>query len=99
MKTNGNREAVLSAIAAEYPGINASAQRRRLAAALERLGSVTTFESMRHLDIYDPAPRKLELLAAGYDIALVWDQVITESGETHRIGRYVLMTKPQEVTP
>ena len=46
-----------------------------------------------------PRPRKLELLAAGYDIALVWDQVITESGETHRIGRYVLMTKPQEVTP
>lgn len=99
MKITGIREAVLSAIAAEYPGINASAQRRRLAAALERLGSVTTFESMRHLDIYDPRPRKLELLAAGYDIALVWDRVITESGETHRIGRYVLMTKRQEVTP
>ena len=23
----------------------------------------------------------------------------SNSGETHRIGRYVLMTKPQEVTP
>ncbi len=66
------------------------------AAALKRIGSVTTFQAMRYLDIYDPRPRKLELLAAGYDIALVWDRAITESGEVHRIGRYVLMTFTRE---
>jgi len=94
MNTN-DRQTIMAATLSEYPSQSAAAQRQRLAAALARLGSVTTFEAMRYLDIYDPRPRKLELLAAGYDIALVWDRAITESGEVHRIGRYVLKGVPQ----
>lgn len=98
MNTN-DRQIIMAAIVSEYPSQSAAAQRQRLAAALERLGSVTTFESMRKLDIYDPRPRKLELVRAGYLIGLSWDRVITESGEVHRVGRYYLKAKPQEVTP
>jgi hypothetical protein len=94
-----DRQTIMAAIVREYPSQSAAAQRQRLAAALERLGSVTTFESMRKLDIYDPRPRKLELVKAGYLIGLSWDRVVTESGEVHRVGRYYLKAKPQEVTP
>lgn len=90
-----SRQLSLQAITAEIPGISAAAQRLRLATALELLGSITTFEAMRHLDIYDPRPRKLEPLAAGYNITLSWDQTVTESGETHRVGRYVLKGIPE----
>ena len=94
-----SRTTIMAAIVSEYPSQTTAAQRQRLAAALERLGSITTFEAMRILDIYDPRPRKLELLEAGYQIVLVWDYVKTESGETHRIGRYVLKATPQEAQP
>jgi len=98
MNTN-SRTAIMAAIVSEYPSQTTAAQRQRLAAALERLGSVTTFEAMRFLDIYDPRPRKLELLEAGYQIAMVKEYATTESGEMHRIGRYVLKDIPQEAKP
>lgn len=89
-----NRLQFFASLLAENTATNAMTQRQRLAKALIKLGSVTTFEAMRYLDIYDPRPRKLELLAQDFDIALVWDTTITESGTTHRTGRYVLKDIP-----
>ena len=64
--------------------------RARLREALETLGSVTTFEAMRFLDIFDPRPRKLELVRDGMDIFTLRRNDATESGERHSIGVYVL---------
>ena len=89
-----NRSQVFADLLAENTAANAVSQRQRLAKALIKLGSVTTFEAMRYLGIYDPRPRKLELLAQGFDIALMWDTTITEDGAKHRIGRYVLKAIP-----
>jgi hypothetical protein len=89
-----NRNQVFADLLAENTATNTVNQRQRLAKALIKLGSVTTFEAMRFLGIYDPRPRKLELLAQGFDIALVWDTTITEDGAKHRIGRYVLKSVP-----
>lgn len=95
MHTN-DRQTIMAAIVSEYPSQSTAAQRQRLAAALERLGSVTTFEAMRYLDIYDPRPRKLELLEAGFQIVTIRERAMTESGEAHLIGRYVLLAIPLE---
>jgi hypothetical protein len=57
---------------------------------------VSTFEAMRYLDIYDPRPRVHELRHRfGYKIKTVWQTVITESGQKHRVGLYVLEGKVQ----
>jgi Helix-turn-helix domain len=61
--------------------------------ALSRF-AVSTFEAMRYLDIYDPRPRVHELRhRLGYKIKTVWQTVITESGQKHRVGLYVLEGK------
>lgn len=74
---------------------SASSQRHRLGTALIRLGSVTTFEAMRELGIYDPKPRKHELIHEnGWDIETIWDTIEAEHGDTHRVGRYVLKSVP-----
>ncbi len=90
---SNHRITTMAAILSVLPGISASVQRARLLAALERLGSVTTYEASRYLDLYDPRARKKELCKEGHDIDTVPCRVITESGEIHRIGRYVLMTQ------
>jgi len=60
-------------------------------------GRITTFEAMRHLDIYDPRPRKFELVHEhGWLIETIREQALTESGEKHSIGRYVLKAMPKE---
>jgi hypothetical protein len=82
--------AQLHAIRDSIPGTTGKAQRSRLLAAIERLGSVTTFEASRHLDLYDCRARKLDLVKAGHPIELTWDQVETEAGVLHRVGRYFL---------
>lgn len=64
----------------------------RLLLALQALGSVTTYEASRYLDLYDPRARKKELCKEGHAIDTIPARVVTESGEVHRIGRYVLMT-------
>ena len=88
--TPPERIAILEAILAANPGNSCTAQRERLLAAMQQTGHITTFEAMRHLDVYDPRPRKLELLAEGHDILLTWRHLPTESGRPHRIGVYVL---------
>jgi hypothetical protein len=46
-----NRSQVFADLLAENTAANAVSQRQRLAKALIKLGSVTTFEAMRFLDI------------------------------------------------
>jgi hypothetical protein len=89
-RTPPDRIAQLHQIRDRHRGLAASTQRQRLRDALETLGSVTTFEAMRHLDIFDPRPRKLELVRDGVDIITIRRYETTESGERHRIGLYVL---------
>lgn len=88
--TAPDRAAALKRILADNPGNSAAAQRARLLAAMQQTGRITTFEAMRHLDIYDPRPRKLELLAEGHSILLSWRHVPTESGRPHRVGVYFI---------
>lgn len=88
--TSPEKKAALEAIRAELSGQDTLAQRERLLAALSRF-AVSTFEAMRYLDIYDPRPRVHELRhRLGYKITTVWETVVTESGQKHRVGLYVL---------
>jgi|VirMetMinimDraft_7_1064189.scaffolds.fasta_scaffold156808_2 hypothetical protein len=93
-KSHNERLEVFKAILDKVHGINAKTQRERLKQALLRLGNVTTFEAMRFLDIYYCPSRKQELIEEGFDIALTWQHVETESGEIHRVGNYVLKGLP-----
>jgi hypothetical protein len=88
--TAHDRIAILKAILAATPGNTSAAQRARLLAAMQQTGHITTFEAMRFLDVYDPRPRKLELLAEGHRIMLSWRHVPTESGRPHRVGVYYI---------
>jgi Helix-turn-helix domain len=93
--TPPEKKAALQAIAAQFSGQDTPAQRERLLEALSRF-AVSTFEAMRYLDIYDPRPRVHELRhRLGYKIKTVWQTVITESGQKHRVGLYVLEGKVQ----
>ena len=89
------RLAIFEQISNEYKGVNSAAQRQRFKAALTKLGSVLTFELSRFLSIYYPPSRKHELVhSEGWEIGLTWERFTTESGETHRIGRYTLKGLP-----
>ena len=74
----------------EHTGNSGAAQCARLLHRL-RTGPITTFEAMRSYDIYHCPARILQLRKCGYDIATVWDRVVTEAGVTHRVGKYVLI--------
>lgn len=103
--TPGQRQALLFEIAPErlerllairerINGDHSATQRARLLDALRALGQVSTFEAMRYLDIFDPRPRKLELIREGHQIRTIRHYVLTESGRRHRIGVYSLVSKP-----
>ena len=47
---------------------------------------------MRHLDVYDPWARVLQLRNDGESITTAWTRIVTESGHLHRVGVYVLGT-------
>jgi Helix-turn-helix domain len=88
--TPSEKKAALKAIAIEFSGQGAPAQRDRLLAALARF-KVSTYEAMRYLDIYDPRPRVHELRhKLGYKITTVWQTIVTEAGVKHRVGLYIL---------
>jgi hypothetical protein len=88
--TTPERIADLHSIRDRFKGEATATQCDRLLAALRELGSVTTYEAMRYLDIYDPRPRKLHLVRSGHDVVMTWRTALTESGEKHRIGVYSL---------
>lgn len=92
------RLAALHAIRDRHLGTATSTQRERLLEALQTLGHVTTFEAMRFLDIFDPRPRKLELVADGYMIVTSWRTAYTEAQIMHRIGVYTLIRGLQRPT-
>jgi len=86
-----DRAAALKDILKKIPGNDTAAQRQRILAAIKALGSITTFELMRHLDVYDPRPRIFELRRnEGQYIVTVRRAEQTESGVTHRIGVYMM---------
>ena len=70
-----------------HPGVNSEVQCARIRTALSRF-SITTFEAMRYLDVYDPRARVMQLRNQGETIDTHWQTVITEAGERHRVGRY-----------
>ena len=92
------RAAALYAIRDQYPGTEGKTQVLRLFVAILTLGHVTTFECSRYLDIYHPPARKLDLVKAGYRILMIWRLVVTESGDKHRVGVY-LMDRSTPDTP
>jgi hypothetical protein len=81
--------AALRQIRDEFTGTDGRRQCDRLLAALRRF-PITTFEAMRHLDVYHAAARILQLRKAGHDIITLWQTVETEAGTRHRVGLYVL---------
>lgn len=91
--TSPEKKAALEMIRSEFKGNASSSQRARLLEALSRY-SVTTFEAMRYLDVYHCPARILQLRKQGYKIATHWQTVETESGDTHRVGLYVLEGQP-----
>ena len=89
--TPDDKRQAMAAILAAHPGNSCAVQCARIRAVLSRF-SLTTYEAMRHLDVYDPRARVLQLRKAGEAITTTWGQITTESGELHRVGVYVLGT-------
>lgn len=87
--TSPEKKAALKAIREQFKGISAAKQCERLLAALASW-SINTFEASRYLDVYHCPARILQLRKRGYKITTHWQTVITESGEKHRVGLYVL---------
>ena len=87
--TSDDKRKALAEILAAHPGNSCAVQYARIRAALNRF-SLTTFEAMRHLDVYDPRVRVLQLCHAGKSITTTWSRITTESGHLHRVGVFVL---------
>jgi len=90
-RTPPERIAALYAIRDSHAGQAGAVQCARLLQAMQTLGSGTTVEASRYLDVYDPPARKLNLVKAGHEVIMVWDRGESESGAVHRIGRYSLV--------
>ena len=87
--TPPEKKAALKAIRDEFKGTASHSQAARLLEALSRF-SVTTYEAMRYLDVYHCPARILQLRKRGHKIVTHWQTVITEAGERHRVGLYLL---------
>jgi len=87
---DAGRESALHAIRDRNKGLDGPTQRKRLLEALQALGSVTTYEASRCLDIYHPPARAKELRQEGYRITTLRRPVLTEAGARHSVGVYLL---------
>jgi len=87
--TSPDKKAALEAIRDELKGTASNAQAARLLEALSCY-SITAFEAMRYLDVYHCLARILQLRKRGHNIITHWQTVITEAGERHRVGLYLL---------
>jgi hypothetical protein len=87
--TSPEKKAALEMIRNEFKGTASRSQAARLLEALSRF-PVTTFEAMRYLDVYHCPARVLQLRKKGWRIATHWQTVLTEAGEKHRVGLYLL---------
>ena len=83
------KKAALEAIGGECKGTANHLQAALLLEALSRF-PITTYEAMRYLDVYHCPARILQLRRRGHEIITHWQTVITESGERHRVGMYLL---------
>lgn len=90
------RETALHAIRDAHKGLDGRTQCARLLEALRTLGSITTFEASRHLDVYHPPARAKELRQDGHSIMTHRRIVITEAGERHMVGVYLLVRQTAE---
>ena len=88
-KAAPEKVAALQKIRDEFKGNDARNQAERLLAALRQF-PVTTFEAMRHLDIYFVPARVFYLRKTGHKIITMWQRIRTEAGVEHRVGLYVL---------
>lgn len=77
-------------IASEYKGVSARNQRDRIMEALLPLGSVTTIETRKLLDVLAPVPRILVLCPMGKRIATHVVRKPTDYGKVHHVGLDVL---------
>ena len=84
-----DKQQALQAILEAHPGNTCIVQCQRIRAALSCF-SITTFEAMRYLDVYDPRARVMQLRSTGERIETHWQRIPTESGHMHRVGLYVL---------
>jgi hypothetical protein len=82
-KPPDDRPQQLRAIRDSIPGTGRKAQQKRLLAAIQQLGSITTLEASRCLDLYDPRARKMELTHQGHPVVMMWDRAETEAGVVH----------------
>ena len=90
---DSTRLQTLQGIAARKQGNSAETQRDRIEAALAAVGTLSTVEARRHLDVMHPAMSVLELRNGGLSIDTVWSIEPTECGRLHRMARYVLVPK------
>jgi hypothetical protein len=88
--TSPEKKAALEAIRAEFKGTDSQTQRTRLLTALQSGMAVSTYEARLYLDIYYPPARIMELRDDGQPITTHWQSVITEAGDTHRVGLYLM---------
>ena len=86
--TSPEKKAALEAIRTEFTGADTKTQCARLLEAMARF-PINSFEAMRFLDVYHCPARILQLRKAGHRISTHWQIVVTEGGETHRVGLYV----------
>jgi hypothetical protein len=84
-----DKVAALTKIRDEFTGTGGRRQCDRLLAALARF-PITTFEAMRHLDVYHCPARVLQLRKLGHEIVTHRKTIVTEAGVRHTVGLYVL---------
>lgn len=83
------KEAVFQEINKQFTGDSAKEQCARLLQALKRF-SINTYEASRGLGIYHPPARILQLRQQGHKINTIWQTIVAENGDKHRVGCYVL---------
>ncbi len=91
--TSPEKKAALEKIRDGFMGTAGRAQASRLLEALSRF-PINTFEASRYLDVYHCPARVLQLRKQGWRIATHWQTVVTEAGERHRVGLYLLEGQP-----
>lgn len=86
------KEAALKSLREQFKGTDRDTQVRRALEGLRRF-PLTTFELMRGLDVYHAPARIRDLREAGHNIITLRQPVMTEAGELHTVGLYVLIAE------
>ncbi|SDW16319.1 helix-turn-helix domain-containing protein [Nitrosomonas oligotropha] len=83
------KEAAFQEINRNFSGDDAKQQCARLLQAL-KMYSINTYEASRGLGVYHPPARVMQLRKNGYPVDTVWQTIVAENGDTHRVGCYLL---------